>query len=75
MPDICDNKSPEPIEPLYATADANSPITFYVGPMTFDRGDEHVHGNGELSLEWLPSPRFRFRFGHRETTNRFQVGP
>ncbi len=60
MTDIPDDKSHEPLQAVYATPDANSPVKLYEGPMVFTGYDERFEGNGEVSLEWLPSPRLRF---------------
>lgn len=60
MPDTPDIEATEALQAVYATSDANSPITLYDGPMIFTRDGERIQGNGAFSLEWIPFPQFRF---------------
>ncbi len=55
-----DGKTPEPLQPVYTTPEANSAIVLYSGPMIFHRNEDRVQGDGKVLLDWLPSPRLRF---------------
>jgi hypothetical protein len=59
VPDASDVETPRPLQATYKTPHANSAVPLYAGSMIFNRDGQRIQGNGEVLLEWLPSPRLR----------------
>lgn len=64
---------PNPLEPAYHTADVNTPIELYNGPVDIISNEGTTHGkSGKVSLVWLPWPRIRISVDDFSPVNPFE---
>lgn len=53
-------QAPTVIAPIYATPQPNASVQLYQGPVVLDQDGTRIDCEGEVRLEWLPSPRVIF---------------
>lgn len=62
--------SPPALTPIYSTSEPNQPIQLYQGSLEITQNGAVIKGNGNLCIQWLPSPEVRFEFlNHDDQSN------